>query len=109
MLTMLAATVLGTTLLLAQPISLHVFGKAGKYGFVDDDGVLRIPARFDRALEFAENMAPAARLEGTKVYGRGEAGPDCRIQALRWGYIDPTGEMASPNGAAGSSTERAST
>lgn len=51
MLTMLAATVLGATLLLSQPISLHVFAKAGKYGFVDDDGVLRIPAQFDRATE----------------------------------------------------------
>ena len=96
MLTTLAATALVTALLLSQPIPLHVFAKGGKYGFVDNEGGLRIPAQFDKALDFAENMAPAARVEGTKVYGRGEAGPDCRIQALRWGYIDPKGEEVIP-------------
>jgi hypothetical protein len=88
----LAATVVVTLPLLAQQVSLHVFAKGGKYGFMDDDGVVRIPARFDKALDFAEGMAPAARFEGTEVYKGGKMGPDCRIKALRWGYIGPTGE-----------------
>jgi hypothetical protein len=82
----------------SQPISLHVFAKAGKYGFVDDDGIHRIPAQFDKALDFTENMAPAARVAGTKVYKRGSAGPNCRIQALRWGYINPQGKVVIPFG-----------
>jgi len=88
----LAAAVLVMLPLLAQQASLHVFAKGGKYGFMDDDGTVRVPARFDEALNFAENMAPAARVEGTEVYQDGKAGRGCRIKALRWGYIGPTGE-----------------
>jgi hypothetical protein len=98
MLTQLATTALITMFLLSQSILSYVFAKAGKYGFVDDDGIHRIPAQFDKALDFTENMAPAARVAGTKVYKRGSAGPNCRIQALRWGYINPQGKVVIPFG-----------
>src|SRR5690242_9018643 len=89
----LAAWIVAAVPLVAQPVSLHVFAREGKYGFVDDDGAVRISPQFDGALEFAEGVAAVAQIGGTEVYQGGAAGPDCRIETLRWGYTNTTGQM----------------
>jgi hypothetical protein len=75
----------------AQIISLHLFARAGKYGFMDDDGVVRILAQYDKALDFSEGLAPVAILAGTEVYEGGSAGKNCLEKALKWGFIDSRG------------------
>lgn len=50
------------------------FEKNGKYGFIDLNGKIIIPAKFDNATHFGEGLA------GVRV---GE----------KWGFVDPSGEM----------------
>ena len=57
--TFFAAFVLSIGLLPAQADSLHPFAKAGKYGFKDDDGVVRIQPRYDSAGTFTEGSPPS--------------------------------------------------
>ena len=76
--------------------SLHPFARAGKYGFKDDDGVVRIQPRYDGAGEFTESLAPVAVISGTEVYRNGEYGKQCFGPALKWGYINPAGDTITP-------------
>src|SRR5215204_1058215 len=76
--------------------SLHAFAAKGKYGFKDDDGGVRISAKYDGAEDFAEGLAAVAVLEGTEVYEGGEFGKDCLVKARKWGFIDPTGRPMIP-------------
>ncbi len=76
---------------MAQPISLHPFAKAGKYGFIDDDGMVRIPARFAGALDSTEGLAPAAVIVGDDVFEGGKYGKNCRVKTVRWGFVDAAG------------------
>jgi hypothetical protein len=88
--------VLAFSALAAEPISLHTFAKSGKYGFMDDDGMVRIPPRRDNALDFSEGLAGVAVISGHEVYEHGGAGDGCLVKTSKWGFIHPDGEDAIP-------------
>jgi WG containing repeat len=90
------ACILALTLPQANPPSLHAFAAKGKYGFKDDDGAVRISAKYDDAEDFAEGLAAVAVLEGTEVYEGGEFGKNCLVKARKWGFIDSTGRPMIP-------------
>ena len=73
----------------AQPLQL--FAASGKYGFKDEQGGVRIDARYDGASNFAEGLAAVGRVAGEAVAAEGRFGPQCFVETLRWGYIDPLG------------------
>ena len=87
---------LGFSALAVEPISLHTFAKAGKFGFMDDDGIIRIPPRWDMALDFSEGLAAVAIISGHEIYERGNAGRGCMAKTLKWGFIDSAGNTAIP-------------
>ena len=80
----------------SQTQSLHRFIKDGKYGFMDDDGTVRIEPRFHWAGFFAEGLARVESIAGKKVYRGGELGKDCFTNITKWGFIGPTGALAIP-------------
>jgi len=53
-----------------EPISLRRFAKTGKIGFMDGNGIVRIPARYSGASDFNEGLAPVAILPAKKRHSR---------------------------------------
>lgn len=63
----------------------------GKIGYFDEWGCISIEARFDWAQPFSEGLA--AVCSGCSTIKKGD---HFEITGGRWGYIDPTGEIAIP-------------
>ena len=82
--------------IVAQSPSLHPFAAEGKYGFKDDQGIIRIPAEYDGASAFVGDVAAVAVTSGEEVAYDGRYGPKCFIKALKWGFIDAAGRTAIP-------------
>ena len=97
MLARFAVLILSIAPAFAQPLALHVFSKNGKQGFMDAEGTVRIPAQFDGLEAFSEGLAAAAIIQGTEPFEAANASGTCRIEALRWGFIDATGRVVIPH------------
>ena len=80
--------------LLAGDVSLHPFASRDTYGFMDDEGVVRIEPRYADAEDFAEGVAPVAARQ--KMYKNDSRGRRCFDWVYTWGFIDAAGRSVVP-------------
>ncbi len=68
----------------------------GNYGYLNTDGILVIPARFSRARNFKDGLAPVALWKPSFRKSKGQAKRNTPDIGLKWGAIDTSGKEVVP-------------
>lgn len=67
---------------------LAIFSDVRKVGFIDKEGKVQIPARFDHARPFRDGLAAVCKCSTDHTEG-----PLCSGAFGKWGFIDKTGKL----------------
>lgn len=70
---------------------LAIFSDVRKVGFIDKEGKVQIPARFDHARPFRDGLAAVCLCSTDHTEG-----PLCSEALGKWGFIDTTGKLVIP-------------